>query len=65
MQPFKHLVGKIKVKMRDERITDRCKDTIKIYLKEVGCENGLCIHLAEEKDQWCTPPKTKIILPFL
>ena len=30
----------------------RCKDDIEMYLKEVGCDPGDWIALAEDRNQW-------------
>ena len=30
----------------------RCKDNIKMYLREVGCDPGEWIDLADDRDQW-------------
>ena len=46
------LVGKAEGKRPLGRPRRRWKDNIKMVLREVGCDPGEWIDLAEDKDQW-------------
>ena len=46
------LVGKPEGKKPLGRLRRRWKDNIKIDLREVGCDSGEWISLAEDRDQW-------------
>jgi hypothetical protein len=45
---YKMMVGKRLL----TRHRSRWEDTIKINMKEIGCEGVEWIHLAQDKDQW-------------
>jgi hypothetical protein len=64
MQPFNYLVGKPEVKVQHGRIRDRWEDTIKTYLKEVGCEYVLWVYQVEESGRWRNLLKIEIKLRY-
>ena len=49
---YRVLVGEPEGKRSSGRPRRRWEDNIKIYLKEVGCNPGEWIDLAEDRDQW-------------
>jgi hypothetical protein len=48
---YKILVGKPEEKRPHGRLRHRSKDTIKMYVKEIGCEDVDYIHLTHDKVQ--------------
>ena len=50
--PYRVLVGKLEGKRPLGRPKRRWEDNIKMDLREVGCDPGDCIDLAEDRDQW-------------
>ena len=51
---YRVLVGKLEVKRPLGRPRRRWEDNIKMDLREVGCDPGEWIDLAEDRDQWGT-----------
>ena len=51
---FRDLVGKPEGKRPLGRPRRTWEGNIKMDLKEVGCDPGECIDLAEDRDQWRT-----------
>ena len=51
---YRILVGKPEGKKPLGRSRRRWEDNIKMDLREVGCDNGEWIDLAEDRDQWRT-----------
>ena len=49
---YRILVGKPEGKRPLGRPRRRWEDTIKMDLREVGCDSGEWIDLAEDRDQW-------------
>ena len=49
---YRVLVGKSQGKRPLGRPRRRWEDNIKMYLREVGCDPGEWIDLAEDRDQW-------------
>ena len=49
---YRVLVGKPEGKRPLGRPRRRWEDNIKMYLREVGCDPGEWIDLAEDRDQW-------------
>ena len=49
---YRVLMGKPEGKRPLGRPRRRWDDNIKMVLREVGCNPGDCIHLAEDRDQW-------------
>ena len=49
---FRVLVGKLEGRRPLERPRRRWKDNNKLDLREVGCDPGEWIDLAEDRDQW-------------
>ena len=49
---YRVLVGKPEVKRPRGSPRRRWEDNIKMYLREVGCDPGEWIDLAEDRDQW-------------
>ena len=49
---YRVLVGKPEGKRPLGRPRRRWEDNIKMNLREVGCDHGVCIDLAEDRDQW-------------
>ena len=50
--PYRVLVGKFEGKRPLGRPRRRWEDNIKMDLREVGCDPGEWIALAEDRDQW-------------
>jgi hypothetical protein len=48
---YKILVGKFEGQSPPERSRRRCKDNIRMDLKEIRCEGVEWIHLAQDRDQ--------------
>ena len=51
---MQNLVGKPEEKRPLGRPRRKWEDNIKIYLREVGCDHGDWIALAEDRNQWRT-----------
>ena len=50
--PYRVLVRKPEGKRLLGRSRGRCEDNIKMDLREVGCDPGEWIDIAEDRDQW-------------
>ena len=56
------LVGKPEEKRPSGSLRRRWEDNIKMDLREVGCDPGDCMDLAEDRDQW--RPYVRAVMNF-
>ena len=65
MYGYRALVGKSEGKRPLGRLRRRWEDNIKVDLREVGCDPGEWIFLAEDRDQWRVYVRSVITSGFL